>query len=105
MSDQIVLDSSLGKMRGLVDIQCEGWPGPKRFVLWSLEKGQRMSEAIKDAAAEYSRLFGGMPMYAFTGRLPSGVESGIAIPLRDGEGEILLFEADWMAERFVAIGG
>lgn len=90
-------------VRGAIDIKCEGWPRAKRFVISPIAKGERMSDVVKAAAEEYLRLFGGLPIYAFTGRLPNGVENGVEIML--GRHEILLFAADWMMERFVVVGG
>lgn len=89
-------------MRGPVDIQCEGWGMPKRFVLWSLSQGERMSENIIKAAEEYWRLYGELPGYAFVQQLPRGIEPGRAIPFMGDE--ILLFDAEWMFGRSVAVG-
>lgn len=89
-------------VRGLVDVRCEGWVQPKRFVFWSLEKGERMSEIIIRAAAEYFRLFGEAPDYAFTQQLPAAIEPGTGVKFMDGE--VLLFDADWMVSRSVAVG-
>lgn len=89
-------------MRGPVDIQCEGWAMPKRFVLWTWNEGERMSEIIIKAAEEYLRLFGDLPGYAFVQSLPRGIEPGRAVPFMDDE--ILLFNAEWMFGRSVAVG-
>ena len=89
-------------MRGPVDIQCEGWLMPKRFVLWTLTEGERMSEIIVKAAEEYWRLFGGLPGYAFVRSLPRSIEHGRAISFMGDD--ILVFPAEWMFGRSVAVG-
>lgn len=89
-------------IRGPVNIQCEGWGMPKRFVLWSLSHGERMSEIIIKAADEYFRLYGNLPRYAFVRSLPGGIEPGRAIPFMGDE--VLLFAAEWMVARAVAVG-
>lgn len=89
-------------MRGPVDIRCEGWEMPKRFVLWSLSQGERMSQIIITAAEEYFRLYDDLPGYAFVRQLPRGIEPGTAIPFMGDE--ILLFDAEWMFGRSVAVG-
>ena len=88
--------------RGVLDIQAEGWPRFRRLVVWPLvENGLtlRVSRAILYATAEYTRLFGGIPEYAFVRNLPEGAEFG-----QDVHGLILL-EADWMMRNCVAVGG
>lgn len=89
-------------VRGPVDIQCEGWVVPKRFVMWTLTKGERMSEIIVKAAEEYFRLYGELPSYAFVYELPGGIEAGRVIPFMGDE--ILLFDAEWMFGRSVVVG-
>lgn len=90
-------------VRGPVDFRCEGWPRPRRLVMWSLLEGERMSEIILRAAEQFQGLFGGAPMFAFVRSLPSGIEPGRVIPF--GDDEILLFNAEWMFGRSVAVGG
>lgn len=89
-------------VRGAVDMQCEGWGMPRRVVLWSLFPGERMSEIIVRAADEYFRLTGDLPGYAFVRSLPRGIEPGRGIPFMGDE--VLLFAAEWMVARAVAVG-
>lgn len=89
-------------VRGLVDLRCEGWVQPRRFVFWSLTEGDRMSEIIMRAAEEYVCLFGEAPDYAFTKQLPSAIEPGTGVKFKGGE--VLLFDAEWMVGRSVAVG-
>jgi hypothetical protein len=83
---------------GAVDVQCEGWTMKKVFVMRSLERGDRVSLKLKDAAEEYLQLFKDYPRFAYVSKLPNGVENGVEV---DG---VMLFEAEWMPPRHVAVG-
>ncbi len=87
----------------VVDFQPVGWPRARRFVVWGLEPGEKVSEVIILAAKEFLRLFGGKPQFAFMRKLPKGVENATGIMFMGME--ILLFEAEWMPKRCVAVGG
>jgi hypothetical protein len=58
-----------------------------------------MRFAIYDAAQEFKRLFCRWPGYAFTRKLPRGIENGVEV------GTVLLFEADWALGGAVMVGG
>lgn len=85
--------------RGALDIEAEGWVKFRRFVVWSLEGCENVREALRQAKAEYERLFGGSPQFGFMRSLPRGVEWFTEF---DG---LLLLDAEWMLERAVAVGG
>lgn len=86
-------------VRGAVDFYFEGLPIRfRRLVLWSLHGYSSIREAILDAAKEYERLFAGEPLYCYMKRLPSGIENGQEV------GSVILFEADWMPGKSVAVG-
>ncbi len=87
------------RIQGPVDIQAEGWPKSRRFVMRPLLDGDRMSQAIEMAAQEFSCLFHFWPGFAFTRKLPNGIETGIEVA------GTMLFEAEWMIRRYVAVGG
>jgi hypothetical protein len=77
----------------------------RRLVVWSLEgKGadeQRLTVrgALAGAAAEFERVFSGRAQFGFIKKLPRGAEHGMDV------GDLTLFEAEWMMERAVAVGG
>lgn len=85
--------------RGVLDIETEGGVKFRRFVVWSLEGCESVRVALKQAKAEYERLFGGSPRFAFMRKLPNGVAWFTEF---DG---LLLLDAEWMLERCVAVGG
>lgn len=87
-----------GFVDGSVEITCEGWPVTKIFVIRNLKIGDRVSEKIKAAALEYLQLFHDAPRFAYISRLPSGVGNGVEV---DG---VMLFQAEWMPPRMVAVG-
>jgi hypothetical protein len=87
---------------GVIDIRLEGWKRPKRFVLRTLDKGQRMRDTIRGAAEEFMREVGELPGFAFVKYLPRGVENGAEVEIEGGE--VLLFAAEWMMEMRVAVG-
>lgn len=71
----------------------------RRLVVWSLEGCASVKVALHDAAHEFERLFGGRAQFGFMRRLPRGAEHGMDV------GDLTLFEAEWMLERCVAVGG
>ena len=86
--------------RGVIDIPAACKEGKvRRLVAWSLNGYASVKVALYDARKEYCRLFGGSPQFAFMRNLPRGVEPGIEI------GTMMLFDAEWMLERCVAVGG
>lgn len=84
--------------RGLIQINCEGWPCPKEFVVWSLAGCASVTAALFGAAKEFERIYEVRPQYAFIRRMPRGVENAHEI------GELMLFEAEWMINKCVAVG-
>lgn len=87
------------RVRGVVNVQAEGWPKPRRFIMCPLMDGIRMSKGIELAAEEFAHVFHFWPGYSFTRKLPKGIENGIEVA------GTMLFEAEWMIHRYVAIGG
>jgi len=57
-----------------------------------------VAAAACDAAGCYENIFGQRPEYAFMRTLPKGKEPGVEV------GDLILFDADWMARRCVAVG-
>lgn len=92
------MNDEVGIHDGAVEVKCEGWIVPKIFVARVLVAGDRVSEKIKDAAEEYLQLFHDFPRYAYVSRLPSGIENGIEV------NGAMLFQAEWMPPRMVAVG-
>ena len=86
--------------RGALDVACvNSDKNFRRLVVWSLDGYPSVKAALKDAWSEFCRLFGGEPAFAFMRNLPRGVEPGTEI------GTMMLFDAEWMLERCVAVGG
>jgi hypothetical protein len=85
-------------MRGALKIAAEGWPVPKIFVMWNLTGCKSVSMAIREAAAHYKNIYGVLPEYAFIRKLPGIVESGVEVD------NLMLFEAEWMVRKCVAVG-
>lgn len=75
----------------------------RRLVaLWCLGTGERISQAVEKAAVQYVLGIGQDPLFAWVRTLPKGV--GWGTPVLIGSSEILLFEAEWMPGRAVAVG-
>jgi hypothetical protein len=85
-------------MRGALKVVAEGWPVPKVFVVWNLNGCGTVTRAMIDAANYYQDIFGERPGFAFIRKLPRGVENGVEVD------DLMLFEADWMVRRCVAVG-
>lgn len=102
--------------RGALDVHGVCAAGKfRRLVVWSLtpprpspngsprsqfgEGVYTVREALHDAAHEFERLFGGRAQFGFMRKLPRGAEHGMDV------GDLTLFEAEWMLERCVAVGG
>jgi hypothetical protein len=83
---------------GPADIKCEGWPKAKRFVLWNLTTVDSVTMALFEAARRYEEVFGVRAEFAFIRKLPRGVDNGAQV------GDLMLFEAEWMAAKCVAVG-
>jgi hypothetical protein len=83
---------------GPLVINCEGWPVPKMFVVWSYEHSESVSVAIHNAALQYAKLFGQRPEFAYVSKLPRGVENGKEVE------DLMLFQAEWMVSKCVAVG-
>jgi hypothetical protein len=85
------------KHEGMTLMSCEGWPQPKRMALLPLQPGVRISETITKAAFVFLADAQLWPGYGFVRRLPKGIHNGVEV---DG---ILVFESEWMPEKFVAV--
>lgn len=83
---------------GAMYINGEGWPVPKQFVVWYLELEPSIKQAMYKASKKYEDLFFEQAEYAFIRKLPHGVENGVEV------GNLMLFEADWMVHKCVAVG-
>ena len=84
-------------MQGLLKIDGEGWPAARLCVVWNFGLCTSVSKAIGKAAERYLELFGDVPDYAFVRALPKGIENGVEV------GDVILFEAEWMMRRCVAV--
>lgn len=92
------LDATWASM-DVVILQGEGWPKPRKLVLWKFLPGERVSEIIKEVADWYFVSAHHRPQYAFMKRLPQGAENGTEV---DG---CMLIEAEWALDGCVMIGG
>ena len=95
----------------LVDFVAGEW---RRLVsLYFLKHGERVGEAIREAAVSYALATGRDPDFAWIRELPRGMDDGTPLDyvrppksendLR-GDHEILLLYAEWMPARAVAVG-
>jgi hypothetical protein len=110
-------------MRGeLVEFVSGEWR--RRVSLYFLRPGERVRDAIMEAAVAYALAEGKDPDYAWVRELPKEIIDGTAIylttsrlahasgtaPMRpdaaglEGTKEILLLQAEWMPARAVAVG-
>jgi hypothetical protein len=71
-------------------------------ALFVLKKGERISQAIEQAAVLYAAATGRDPAFAWVRALPKGAEWGTVVPV--GSQEIQLFSATWMPAAAVAVG-
>ena len=102
--------------RGILDVACvENDKKFRRLVVWSLtppptppqmrkstEFGEgrwTVRQAISEAESYFWSMFRFRPGFVFMRRLPNGVDIG-----QDVDG-MILFDADWMLDRCVAVGG
>lgn len=72
-------------------------------VVWGVVSGQRLSEAVQDAAQEYLEALGQFPVYGFVKRLPAGIEEPADVEIGDGIEPVTLLLASWMPEKFVLV--
>lgn len=84
---------------GPVVIHAEGWPMPKKFMVWHLSLADTVKMALYEANRKYEDVFLERAEYAFIRKLPRGVENGVEV------GNLVLFEAEWMVRKCVAVGG
>jgi len=84
---------------GMLDIWPRYWIKPRRFYVWRLLDGQRVSEAIQTAAEVFEQAVGWAPKFAFARTLPEKAEWG-----QDVYGCILI-AAEWLPKNCVAVGG
>jgi len=87
-------------LRGPIQINAEGWPVPKIFVVWNLTGCESVTAAIYDAAKHYEDLYGERPDYAYMRQVPRSVDASCGVEVSD----LILFEADWMVRKCVAVG-
>lgn len=71
----------------------------RRLVVWNLDGYGSVREAIFDACRYFIVKFDFLPGFVFMKKLPKSIENGEYL---DG---LMLFEAEWMLERCVAVGG
>jgi hypothetical protein len=90
--------TDFANVSGVVEVKCEGWPVSKYFVIRGFAGCPTVTDAVRDAARIYKEHYDVDPSYAFVKSLPRGVENGVEV---DG---VMLFEAEWMAARCVAVG-
>lgn len=84
---------------GILDIWPRHWPKPRRFLVWRLMDGERVSDAILCAANMFSHAVGFLPKFAFVRTLPEKAEWGQEVH------GCLLFAAEWLPRHCVAVGG
>lgn len=83
---------------GPMYINGEGWPMPKKFVVWHLSLADSVKIALYEANKKYEDIFSERAEYAFVRTLPRGIENGVEV------GNLMLFEAEWMMRKCVAVG-
>jgi hypothetical protein len=83
-----------------VDGKMVEWHG----VLWYIEPGGRISEAVGDAAGRYWVEFECWPQFGWVRRLPEGVEEGVEVEIGSGVEAVHVMLADWVPAGFVAVG-
>lgn len=84
---------------GMLDVQAEGWPRPRRLLVCRLREGERVSEMIEAVAERWMQAMGWAPKFAWVRELPEKAEWG-----QDVFGCILL-AAKWLPGQCVAVGG
>ena len=84
---------------GMLDIWPRDWPKPRRFYVWRLLDGQKVSDAVRTAAEVFEQATGWAPKYAFARPFPHRADWG-----QDVHGCILL-EATWLPKNCIAVGG
>lgn len=85
--------------REVVDFHMEGWPKFRRFVVWKLTPGERISQGMECAAERYFYLFLRWPRYAFIRTKPAKVDDFVEVQ------DVMLLEADWALPGCLALGG
>ncbi len=83
---------------GPIYINGEGWPMPRKFVMWHLSLVDSVKLALYEANKKYEDMFLERAEYAFIRKLPRGVENGVEV------GNLMLFKAEWMVRQCVAVG-
>jgi len=68
-----------------------------RVLLWALDKGQRVSEQIVDAAKEYLKLVGNEAKTCLMRNIPKGAEEYQLVD------DVMLIEAAWVPAGFIAL--
>jgi hypothetical protein len=90
---------------GMIDFQFRHWPQPRRFLVWALRDGEKVSDAIRSAAEMWTQAVGWEPLYAWVRSLPEKAkvhedEWGIILVH-----DLILLAAEWMPSNCVAVGG
>lgn len=88
-------------VRGVVEIQAEGWKKARRLAAWRLmdAEGYRVSEVICFLAEWYFVQTHRQAQYAFVRSLPKGAERFMDV---DG---LVLLDVEWCLEKCVLVGG
>jgi hypothetical protein len=66
--------------------------------MWNLSLSKSVTAGIREANKTFEDVFLMRANYAYVRKLPRGVENGVEV------GNLILFEADWMARKCVAVG-
>lgn len=72
-------------------------------VVWGLVSGQRLTEAVQDAAEDHKMELGQYPIYGYVRRLPSGIEEPVDIEIAEGAEPVTLYLASWVPEKFIVV--
>jgi hypothetical protein len=98
-------DESLGlhyleatwQCREAILVRVGEWKCARKMVLWKLEPGERVSEALKQAVAAYGQRFKCFPDYAFMRKLPKTIEDGFEVD------DVTLLVSSWVPAGCVAV--
>lgn len=85
--------------RGLLDMQCEGWPKAKRLAVCSFAGCVSVTDALMQATRIFEDAFDCRPTHGFV-RIPlPGDEALLEV------GPLMVFDAEWMLEKCAAVVG
>ena len=84
-------------------------PGLAVGVCWWIADGQRMRDALEDAAAWHQVMLDGWPARAWTAKMPAGITAGTEVELDMGTAvgsiRVVLDMDERVPERCVVVGG